>query len=75
MKQFARLLSEGIPFVRVDFYLIAHKIYVGEMTFFHCGGYFRSIPKKWDLELGDMISLENSYYNSRRKVSPKMKRF
>ena len=33
MIEYARLLSEGIPQVRVDFYDIDGKIYFGEMTF------------------------------------------
>ena len=39
MFEFARLLSKGIPFVRVDFYEIKNQLYFGELTFFPSGGF------------------------------------
>ncbi len=38
MIAYAKILSEGFPFVRVDFYQIDGKVYFGELTFFHWGG-------------------------------------
>ena len=57
MKQLAKILSAGIPHVRVDFYLINGRIYVGELTFFHGGGYDRIQPEEWARTLGDWIRL------------------
>ena len=34
MKAIAEKLSQGIPFVRVDLYVIGGNIYFGELTFF-----------------------------------------
>lgn len=34
MKRLASVLSEGVPFVRVDFYNVHGKVYFGEFTFF-----------------------------------------
>lgn len=57
MKELAEILSEGMPQVRVDFYVINEKIYFGEMTFFHCGGMVKVKPEEWNLKMGDMIKL------------------
>jgi len=57
MIKYAKILSEGFPFVRVDFYEIQGKVIFGELTFFHGGasGWFR--PEKIDYELGQKIIL------------------
>lgn len=57
MKDVARQLSQGIPFVRVDLYLVDHKIYFGELTFFHDAGFVPLEPEEWDYKLGEMIQL------------------
>lgn len=57
MKELARVLSSGIPFVRVDFYYCKGHIYVGELTFFHDGGFAPMEPKELDRTLGDWITL------------------
>ena len=57
MKRFAEILSEGIPHVRVDFYLIQGRIYVGEMTFFHSAGFAKITPDEWNRKMGDWIIL------------------
>lgn len=57
MKEFSEILSDKIPFVRVDFYEIKEKIYFGELTFFPCSGYIPFEPQKYDSILGDMIEL------------------
>ncbi len=57
MKELASILSEGIPQLRVDFYYVNGKIYVGELTFFHYGGFYPFHPDKWDKILGDLIKL------------------
>lgn len=57
MIELSEKLSEGIPFVRVDFYNIKGKIYFGEMTFFPGAGMEEFSPVEWDYELGKMIEL------------------
>lgn len=57
MKRLAAVLSQGMPHVRVDFYVINNKIYFGEMTFFHLGGIYEVQPYEWNLKMGDMIKL------------------
>lgn len=61
MIEYARKLSQNIPFLRVDFYYISGKIYVGELTFYHSGGYPDFHPQKYDEILGkklDIISVQ-----------------
>lgn len=65
MKLMAQKLSKGIPHVRVDFYLVKGRIYFGEMTFYHCGGFTDVHPEEWNIKMGSWIDLENAY--SKRK--------
>lgn len=53
----AEELSKGIPFLRVDFYEVAGKIYFGELTFFPGSGMEEFNPEAWDLKLGQLIEL------------------
>lgn len=57
MIQIAEKLSSGIPHIRVDFYLVDDKPIVGEMTFFHEGGFAKFAPQTWDGIWGDWIIL------------------
>lgn len=58
MRNYARKLSKGIPHVRVDFYVINHHVYFGELTFFHNAGFSLVHPDEWNRKLGDMIDLK-----------------
>lgn len=53
----AERLSEGMPFVRVDFYEVAGQYYFGEMTFYPGSGMEEFDPERWDEELGSWIEL------------------
>ncbi|NHF61536.1 glycosyl transferase [Flavobacteriaceae bacterium TP-CH-4] len=53
-------LSKGFDYVRVDLYDVDGKIYFGELTFHHDGGYQPILPKKWDLILGQKLTLSKS---------------
>lgn len=57
MLELSRKLSEGIPFLRVDFYEINGKIYVGEMTFYSWAGFEPFHPEEWDYTLGSWLVL------------------
>lgn len=61
MVSLARELSEGIPFVRVDFYDIAGEPVFSEMTFHPCSGFMPFSPEEWDLRIGGMLSLDGAY--------------
>lgn len=57
MLKYARVLSKGIPHVRVDFYEINGMIYFGELTFFQDCGFVPFEPQEWDYKLGELIKL------------------
>lgn len=57
MKKIASQLSSSFMFVRVDFFEVNKKLYIGEMTFTPMNGYGRFEPKEWDTELGKLITL------------------
>lgn len=57
MLELAKKLSNGIPFVRVDFYEVNGKVYFGELTFYPASGFGPFIPEEWDFTLGSWISL------------------
>ena len=55
MKDLASMLSEGMKFVRIDLYQIQNKVYFGEFTFFHAGGFWPMKPDEWEYKLGKFI--------------------
>ena len=57
MKKVAAKLSQGMKFVRIDLYEIRGKIYFGEFTFFHGGGFWPMTPEKWEYDLGKLIHI------------------
>ncbi len=57
MKNYAAVLSKGIPFVRVDFFNVKGKVYFGEFTFYDWAGMGPFVPKDWDDKMGGWIRL------------------
>lgn len=57
MKELAAKLSEGMSHVRVDFYEVDGKVYFGEFTFSHWGGFMPFVPNEWDYTFGRWIVL------------------
>lgn len=57
MRKMAAELSKNIKFLRVDFYSIYDKIYVGELTLYPGSGYIQFEPKEVDLRLGKLLDL------------------
>ncbi len=57
MKEIAAKLSKGMRHVRIDLYELNGKIYFGEYTFFHGGGFQLCHPDEWERRLGDWIDL------------------
>ncbi len=57
MIEIAKKLSKGIKQVRIDLYELNGKIYFGEYTFFHGGGFSLFNPPKWEKQLGDWIEI------------------
>ncbi len=57
MKELAEQISKGFLHLRVDFYEIDNKPYVGELTFYHHNGIVPFIPDKWDYIFGSWLKL------------------
>lgn len=57
MKELASILSNNIPYLRVDFYEVNGKVYFGELTFSHWSGMMPFEPESWDYKLGEWINL------------------
>lgn len=57
MIEYAEVLSQGFPHVRVDFYNIDGKIVFGEMTFYNASGYTRFDPDNFDFILGEQFEI------------------
>lgn len=64
MFEIAELLSEGFPFVRVDFYYCNNKIYLSEMTFAPGGG-VSPYPTAFNEDLGRRFKLPIKEMNSK----------
>ncbi len=52
-----KILSQGIPFVRVDFYVIKEQFFFGEMTFYPKSGLGVFNPDEWNYKLGEYLQL------------------
>lgn len=57
MLEIASLIAKDFPFVRVDFYSVNKKIYIGELTFYPWSGCVNYKPDSFDFELGEMFVL------------------
>lgn len=57
MIELSKVLSKGLPHVRVDFYEVDGRVYFGELTFYHFSGFQPFIPAKWDKIFGDWLKL------------------
>lgn len=53
----SKKLSDGIPFLRTDFYIVNDKIYFGELTFFPQSGFKPFVPCEWDGKFGRLLDL------------------
>lgn len=68
MVELATILSKPFPFVRVDFYEVDGKLYIGELTFTPGGGFEAFQPVEWDYKLGSMIDLPEKILDERDRV-------
>jgi len=53
----AKVLSNGFPHVRVDFYSVNGKTFFGELTFIHGAGYEKITPESYNLLMGSWFKL------------------
>lgn len=57
MIEFAEKIAKDYQYVRVDFYDVDGKLYFGEITQYHGGGFDIMMPKEWDYKYGGMIDI------------------
>lgn len=57
MIEVAKDVAKDFPFVRVDFYSLNEKIYIGELTFYPWSGCVEFTPDSFDFELGSYFTL------------------
>lgn len=55
-KEVAKLYA----YVRVDFYDVDGKLYFGEVTQCHGGGFDRMLPREWDYKYGEKLKINKS---------------
>lgn len=60
MRRIAEKISADFPFLRVDFYSIYDKIYIGELTLFPGSGFIQFEPRSMDLKYGKMLDLKRT---------------
>ena len=66
MIELAKKLSAGFPFIRVDFYNVNEKIYLGELTFYPGNGWEPIIPAEYDRLWGNEIMLPKKESRNRK---------
>ena len=69
MVEWAEILSKDFLHVRVDFYDVNGKIYVGEMSFSSASGFGIFHPREWDYKIGEWLDLDRlpEEYITKRK--------
>lgn len=60
MIELSAILAEPFDYVRVDWYDVDGKLYFGELTFHHDGGFVPILPKIWDEKLGLQLNLHDT---------------
>jgi hypothetical protein len=62
MIEFAERLAASFPYLRVDFYEVDDKLFFGEITHYHSGGFRQFNPSRYDKEFGDKMTLKSYVY-------------
>lgn len=57
MLEIAKQLCKPFPHVRVDFYEIDNKVYIGELTFYTESGFGKFFQREWDYKIGEEFIL------------------
>lgn len=58
MLDMCRVLCDSIPHARCDFYIVGDKLYFGEITMYHGGGFERFTPNELGVVMGSWIRIE-----------------
>lgn len=60
MKRLASIISHEMPFARIDFYELNHRLIFGEVTFYPNAGFEEFYPIDWNQHFGSWIDLNKS---------------
>jgi hypothetical protein len=58
MLDVAAKLSKPFPHARIDLYEEEGKVFFGEITFYHMGGFCRFEPDEWDFKFGEYFDIK-----------------
>ena len=61
MLEMSNEISKKFPHLRVDWYGIEGKLYLGELTLYDGSGMCAFAPKEWDSKLGSWIELPHTH--------------
>ena len=64
MLALAEILAKGFSYIRVDFYEVQGRLFVGELTQHQYGGYCPIVPRRYDFEFGRLLPLTKSSESS-----------
>lgn len=65
MIEYARILSKGTAFLRVDLYEVNNHVYFSELTFTPAAGFVSFKPEEWNKTMGDWIDISGIKNNTR----------
>jgi hypothetical protein len=65
MLELAEKIAEAFDFVRVDFYNLNGKIYIGELTHYPASGRGKFEPQSFDFELGKYWKIKPKYWENK----------
>ena len=68
MVEYAEKLSADFPFVRVDFYEVSGKVYLGELTFTPGVGFFNYKKKEYNTIFGNLVNLGPKVLKNGKKI-------
>lgn len=68
MKEIAKQLSKPFPHVRVDFYEVAGKPMLSELTFYSESGFGKFTNKEWDYKLGEKFDINDIIKSGKNKL-------
>ena len=57
MLRLSAALSQGMPFLRTDWYIVEGQLKFSEFTLYSDAGFAPFTPEHWDRNLGDRIDL------------------
>ena len=60
MLALAEILARGFSYIRVDFYEVQGRLFVGELTQHQYGGYCPIVPRRYDYDFGRLLPLTKS---------------